>query len=561
MAGQHGIGEGGLQPTPPARKEDKSTTCDGYELRRLIESSTAWLEAHIDYINSLNVYPVPDGDTGTNMYLTMQAALREISTVSDNSVTAVTRALAHGALMGARGNSGVILSQIWRGVAKYLDGKEQITASDWALALREGATTAYKGVLRPVEGTILTVVREAAEAATRAAAESNDISYVLERTVERAQDALARTPELLPVLKEAGVVDAGGQGLCIILEGFLRHLRGEQISLKLEPRAAARLEQEPTPEGEYGYDIQFLIEGQNLPIDDIRTAIEAMGESVLVVGDANTIKVHVHSDDPGRVISYATSKGTLRDVVVENMQLQYRQFLAQQKQEPRPAPAAQPLSDIGIVVVVNGDGLRRVFESLGAGATVPGGQTMNPSTEELLQAIASLPANKVIVLPNNPNVILAAQQAQRMSSKEVVIVPTKSIPQGISALLAFNYQSDLKTNADLMERAASQIQTIEITNAIRSVQINGLKVQEGQFIGLLNGELVEANDDLQKVTQAVLQRIDMTRYEIITVYWGDAVTQEQAEQLASWIAERYPDKEVELVEGKQPYYHYIISVE
>lgn len=561
MAGQHGIGKGGVQPTPPARKNDKSTTCDGYELRRLIESSTAWLEAHIDYINSLNVYPVPDGDTGTNMYLTMQAALREISTVSDNSVTAVTRALAHGALMGARGNSGVILSQIWRGVAKHLDGKEQITASDWALALREGATTAYKGVLRPVEGTILTVVREAAEAATRAAAESNDISYVLERTVERAQDALARTPELLPVLKEAGVVDAGGQGLCIILDGFLRHLRGEQISLKLEPRAAARLEQEPTPEGEYGYDIQFLIEGQNLPIDDIRTAIEAMGESVLVVGDANTIKVHVHSDDPGRVISYATSKGTLRDVVVENMQLQYRQFLAQQKQEPKPAPAAQPLSDIGIVVVVNGDGLRRVFESLGAGATVPGGQTMNPSTEELLQAIASLPANKVIVLPNNPNVILAAQQAQRMSSKEVVIVPTKSIPQGISALLAFNYQSDLKTNADLMERAASQIQTIEITNAIRSVQINGLKVQEGQFIGLLNGELVEANDDLQKVTQAVLQRIDMARYEIITVYWGDAVTQEQAEQLVSWIAERYPDKEVELVEGKQPYYHYIISVE
>lgn len=561
LAGQYGVGKGHVDPMPPLRKDDKPTTCNGYELKKLIESSTAWLEAHIDYINSLNVYPVPDGDTGTNMYLTMQAALREISTVSDNSITVVTRALAHGALMGARGNSGVILSQVWRGVAKYLDGKEQVTAFDWALALREGAVTAYKGVLRPVEGTILTVVREAAEAATLAAAENNDILYVLERTVERARNALARTPELLPVLKEAGVVDAGGQGLYVILEGFLRHLRGEQIPLKPEARAMAKLEQESAPEGEYGYDIQFLIEGQNLPLDEIRAAIEAMGESVLVVGDANTIKVHVHSDDPGRIISYATGKGTLRDVVVENMQLQYRQFLAQHRQESRPAPVAQPLSDIGVVVVVNGDGLRRVFESLGAGVTVPGGQTMNPSTEELLQAISSLPANKVIVLPNNPNVILAAQQAQCMSDKEVVVVPTKSIPQGISALLAFNYQSELKTNTDLMERAAAQVQTIEITNAIRSVQINGLKVQEGQFIGLLNGELVEADDDVQKVTQAVLQRINMERYEVITVYWGDAVTQEQAEQLASWIAERYPDKEVELVEGKQPYYHYIISVE
>nr|MBC7244314.1 DAK2 domain-containing protein [Chloroflexota bacterium] len=562
MTGQDDVGKTSRHSLPPTnRKEDRPIACDGQELKRLIESSTAWLEAHIDFINSLNVYPVPDGDTGTNMYLTMQAALREISTVSENSIAAVTRALAHGALMGARGNSGVILSQIWRGIAKYLDGKEQPTASDWALALREGAVTAYKGVMRPVEGTILTVVREAAEAAMSAVADSNDTLYVLERTVERAKDALARTPELLPVLKEAGVVDAGGQGLYVILEGFLRHLRGEQIPLRLEIRAATKLEQGALSEGEYGYDVQFLIEGENLPIEDIQATIESMGESVLVVGDAHTIKVHVHTDDPGRIISYATSKGTLRDVVVENMQVQYRQFLAQQRQEQRPVSTTQPLSDIEIVAVVNGDGLRRVFESLGAGATVPGGQTMNPSTEELLKAISSLPVDKVIVLPNNPNVILAAQQAQRMSEKEVVIVPTKTIPQGIRALLAFNYQSDLKTNADLMERAASQIQTIEITNAIRSVQINGLQVQRGQFIGLLNGELVEANDDLQQVTQAVLQRIDMEQYEIITVYWGEAVTQEQAERLISWIAKRYPDKEVELVEGQQPYYHYIISVE
>jgi DAK2 domain fusion protein YloV len=563
LSRQHAAPSKGTRSTPHGSTEKPvRSLCDGQELRRVIESSTAWLEAHVDLINSLNVYPVPDGDTGTNMYLTMQAALREMSTVSDDSVSAVVHALAHGSLMGARGNSGVILSQVWRGVAKQLDGKEYLTASDWALALHEGAVTAYKGVMRPVEGTILTVAREAAEAAMLAAAEDDDMMHVLERLVKQAGYALERTPDLLPVLKEAGVVDAGGQGLYAILEGILRHFRGEQPSLAPAERMGAMLERERVPKDEYGYDIQFLVDGQYLPIDEIRETLMDMGDSVLVVGDENTLKVHMHSEDPGRIMSYATSKGSLRDVVVENMQEQYRQFLA--KQEPRQAvtaPTAQPLSDIAIVVVANGEGLKRVFESLGAGAVVPGGQTMNPSTEELLAAISALPTRKTIVLPNNPNIVPAAQQAQRMSDKEVVVIPTNTVPQGISALLAFNYQSDLKTNADLMERAASQIQTIEITNAVRSVEIGGLKIREGHFIGLLNGELVEAGNDLQHVTQAVLQRIDIGRYEVITVYWGDAVTQEQAEDLVSWIAGHYPDKEVELVEGRQPYYHYILSAE
>jgi DAK2 domain fusion protein YloV len=547
---------------------NRRATWDGHEFRRGIEASTAWLEAHIDFVNSLNVYPVPDGDTGTNMYLTMQAALREIATVTENSVSSVAHALAHGALMGARGNSGVILSQVWRGVAKQLDGKMQLTASDWALALREGASTAYKGVMRPVEGTILTVVREAAEAAMLAVAERDDLSHVFEQTLQQATNTLQHTPDLLPVLKEAGVVDAGGQGLCIVFEGLLRYWRGEKIAVG--PRARmAEVDRTSIAGEEYGYDIQCLIDGQNLPLDTIRDTLMSMGDSVLVVGDSNTIKVHVHSDDPGRVMSYATSQGTLRDVVIENMQDQYRQFLAKSVlhpaslagQEPRPATVAQPLSEIAVVAVVTGAGLRRVFESLGAGATVPGGQTMNPSTEELLKAVSSLPAQQVIILPNNPNVILTAQQAQGVSSKQVVVVPTKTVPQGISALLAFNYQSDLRTNADLMERAAAQIQTIEITTAVRSVQVNGLRIREGQFIGLLNGELLEAGNELPPVTQAMLQRLDMSGYEIMTVYWGAGVTLEEAERLASWIQEHYADKEVELVEGKQPYYQYIISVE
>ena len=554
-------------PGPSATGYQQPTTCDGQEFRQLIESGTAWLEAHIDFINSLNVYPVPDGDTGTNMYLTMQAALREIATVSDSSVSAVAVALAHGALMGARGNSGVILSQVWRGVAKKLDGKQQLTAHDFALALHEGVATAYKGVLRPVEGTILTVARESADTALEAAAECNDMTYVLERAVKTAKESLDRTPDLLPVLKEAGVVDAGGQGYYTLLQGILRHLKGEPAVTASARKAGARLDREHPQEEGYGYDIQFLIQGHGLPLEEIRDAIAAMGDSVLVVGDAETIKVHVHSGNPGKIIGYATTKGALCDVVVENMQEQYHEFVAGQARPKVPAPhgrapaAAPPLGDMAIIAVVNGEGLLRVFESLGASAIVQGGQTMNPSTEELLQAISGLPTHKVILLPNNPNVILTAQQAQRISDKEVVVIPTQTVPQGISALLAFNYQTDLKTNVDLMERAAAQIQTAEITRAVRSVQINGLQVQKGQFIGLLNGELVEAGDELQQVTQAVLERMDIAHFEIITVYWGDSVTQEQAQGLAAWMAKGHPDKEVELVEGKQPHYHYIISAE
>jgi hypothetical protein len=383
--------------------------------------------------------------------------------------------------------------------------------------------------------------------------------YVLEQVVKQAGNALARTPDLLPVLKEAGVVDAGGQGLFVIFEGILRYALGEPTDVVPKAKREVARGQEGKPKGEYGYDVQFLIRGRDLHIDDIREMIMSMGDSVLVVGDTNTLKVHVHSDDPGRILSYATSRGTLHDIVLENMQEQYQEFLV--RQEPKQPVMKQPLSDIATVVVVNGEGLQRVFESLGAGAIVQGGQTMNPSTEELLEAISVLPVDKVIVLPNNPNVVLAAQQAQQLSHKEVAVIPTASIPQGVSALLAFNYHSDLKANVDLMERAASQVQTIEVTKAVRSVQINGLEVEEGQFIGLLNGELVEAGDDVRKVTETVLQRIDIARYEIITVYWGESVSQAEANELAAWIGQQYPGEEVELVEGKQPYYPYIISVE
>ncbi len=348
-----------------ARHSGKPSICDGQEFRRYIEAAGSWLEAHIELINSLNVYPVPDGDTGTNMYLTMQAALREISAVAENTISAVVRALAHGSLMGARGNSGVILSQIWRGVAKYLDGKTYLTASDWAQAMREGSAVAYKGVIRPVEGTILTVAREASEAALRAAAQSEDIVFVMQQALAQAQTTLVHTPDLLPVLKEAGVVDAGGQGLCAILEGILRYLRGEPTKVVEGAKPVSRLEPEGEPEHEYGYDVQFLVVGENLPIDAIRETIMGMGDSVLVVGDSTTIKVHIHSEDPGRIFSYATTQGQLQDVVLENMQDQYHQFLAKQSNSSDPA---LPTGEISTVAIVNGEGISQVFESLGGGA-------------------------------------------------------------------------------------------------------------------------------------------------------------------------------------------------
>jgi hypothetical protein len=532
-----------------------------------VYAGLVWLRQHQEEINALNVFPVPDGDTGTNMVLTMQAAWEEVAGVDENNVGKVAHRVAHGALMGARGNSGVILSQIWRGMARHLDNKEWLTASDLAAALEEGVRTAYKGVIRPVEGTILTVAREAAEEATLAAGRTTDLSVVLERAVRRAWDALARTPDLLPVLAEAGVVDAGGQGLCVILEGMMRALRGEVMgesaavaTTVMGPAFAA----EAVPEEEYGYDVQFLIVGQNLDVEAIRRDIDAMGTSTLVVGDSETVKVHVHVPDPGVPLSYAVRLGSLRDVVVEDMQAQYREFV-RAREQARPAPAMMvsgaPPREVGVVAVVSGDGLEKVFMSLGASAVVPGGQTMNPSTEEILRVVESLPTPKVVILPNNGNIILAARQAQELSQKEVVVVPTRSIPQGVAALLAFNHQAGLEENAETMERAAREVHTGEVTTATRDASLNGVQVRQGQIIGLQDDQLVVSGDTVDEVVEALLDRMGVADLEIVTLYYGAGVRQEEAEALAARLQEKYPDQTFEVVYGGQPHYFYILSAE
>lgn len=549
--------------------EDQATepspgrSCTGRELKGFLEAGTAWLEAHAANINALNVFPVPDGDTGTNMVLTMHAALEEIKAVPDDSAAAVAHATAHGALMGARGNSGVILSQLFRGLASGLDGKAQFDGADFAAALNEASTTAYKGVIKPVEGTILTVGREAAEAA-QAMVEEGQVDFlpVLERVVAAAKDSVARTPLLLDVLRDAGVVDAGGQGLFVILEGGLKHMRGEPLeALEAVEEMALPVEGVTSErEKEWGYCTEFMIKGQDLNLEEVKERMIACGDSVLVVGDEHTTKVHVHTFRPGEVIGYASSKGTLHDIKIDNMQDQHREYLVM-AEEATPVPSAEEMSGIATVVVASGAGLRRVFESLGVGTIVPGGQTMNPSTQELLQAIEKAGSRDVIVLPNNGNVLLAAQKASELSQKNVAVVPSETIPQGISALLSFNYQADLEKNAQAMEKAAQNVQTAEVTRAIRSVKINGLEVEEGEIIGLLNGDLTASGKTIEEVVSRILEHMDAAQYEIITVYYGEDATQSQAEDLVRHMKEKYSEQEWEIIDGGQPHYWYIISAE
>jgi DAK2 domain fusion protein YloV len=545
---------------------------DGQGWKRLVEAGLAWIRHHQAAINALNVFPVPDGDTGTNMLLTMQAAWDEIADSPEQNAGAVAHAFAHGALMGARGNSGVILSQLWRGFARSLGNKQTFAAADFAEAMQEASSTAYKGVIKPVEGTILTVAREAAVAADQVAQEHGDLMVVFDYVIGQTKQAVARTPSQLAVLAEAGVVDAGGQGFYTILEGMLRYLRGQTVTIDEALDSAVDLKA-PVAADEaltvpdvhsveigYRYDVQFIVVGQDLDVERIRAEIDAMGDSTLVVGDANTTKVHVHVSDPGEPLSYGVRWGSLRDVVVEDMQAQYQEFILGRSAPPVTSPAMLQ-SEISTVAVVAGEGLSRVFESLGTSKIVSGGQTMNPSTQQLLEAVETLSTDKAIILPNNGNIVMAAQQAAELSHKEVAVVPTRTIPQGIAALLAFNYQADLQPNVELMRAAAADIQSGEITTAIRSVELDGVQIEAGDIIGLVNGRLVAAARTLDQVVWQMMEEMDLADHEILTLYHGNGIKDEQAQRLADKIRERYPDQEIEVVEGNQPHYHYIISVE
>jgi DAK2 domain fusion protein YloV len=536
----------------------------GQDLRDMFAAATSWLEKSSADIDALNVFPVPDGDTGTNMMLTMRSTIEEAYRAPDHSAAGVAHAMAKGALMGARGNSGVILSQIWRGLAQGLEGKESFNANELANALEKSAQTAYKGVSNPVEGTMLTVIKDAAKAARVQVDEGkDDIVQVLEAVVDATGESVANTPRLLKVLKDAGVVDAGGQGIYTLLEGALRYLKGETEQMRLrKPQIIVSELPYTTPlpqvsgidEVPYGYCTEFLLKGEDLDPDDIRKRLEKKGESLIVVGDDSAVRIHIHTLTPGNIITLATKLGTLHQVSIRNMDEQHQDFLEMQKEK-------MPTTDTAVIAVASGDGLNDVFGSLGAAAVVPGGQTMNPSTKDILQTVEATHSDNIIILPNNKNIIATANQVQSLTQKKIKVVPSKTIPQGVVALLAFDYEADFKANAEIMSKALDSVKTIEITRSVRATQINGLKIRRKQPIGLLDGELIAVGDTELEVVSQLFSRLEMDEAEVVTIYYGADVEATEAEEISVSITKKYPKLQVEVIRGGQPHYSYIISVE
>ncbi len=553
----------------PRHRPRRISVFDGQDLKKALVAGAAWLEEHREAINALNVFPVPDGDTGSNMSATMQAAVRDITTSTESLASVIAAKVAHGALLGARGNSGVILSQILRGLAQGLDKKGTFGASDLANAFQEASRLAYRAVIKPVEGTILTVVRETAEAAKQSAERGDDLVGLMQEVVTAARQSVARTPDLLPTLKQAGVVDSGGQGFCTILEGIWRYIRGEAGATLTLPETPVQVTQAETHqkkgrvtvEEEFGYEVVFLLYGDALDVEAIRQRIIDMGGvSTVVAGDEKLLKVHTHTATPGQILDYGVSLGSLMDINIENLQAQSLTYAAASEAEHAEDAPVETLR-IATVAVVSGAGFERVYRELGVNAIVSGGQTINPSIEELLAAVEAVPSDNVIILPNNGNVILSAQQVVSLTKKAVFVIPSDTLPQGIAALLSFNYDADFQENCQSMTEAAQHIQTAEITTAVRTVQIGGVRVREGDYIGLINGNLTIAGQQIERVVQDTLDRMGINQYEILTLYYGEDITADVAQQTAQRIKQHYSHLEIEVVNGGQPYYAYIVSVE
>ena len=545
-------------------------TCDGRQLRRLLTAGLAWLEQNQALVDSLNVFPVPDGDTGKNMVLTLRSANEHAGSRTARRAGEVGASVAHGALMGARGNSGVILSQLLAGFADGIRDNHEFNARHLNQAWRAGVDKAYKAVTDPVEGTILTVARETGDALAQGVQVEGeeDLVVLLETMVAAAQVSLLHTPELLPVLRKAGVVDSGGQGLVCILEGMLRMAQG-QGAIATEA-SSSRDEQgwqhalEPDDEEGYGYDVQFLMHGENMDVKTIHDGIDALGWSTLVVGDERLIKVHVHVHDPGQPISWAIDRcGWLNDVVVENMQEQYLQYL-EQRADGAGEEEAMEAGEVGVIAVAAGAGLTHLFrEELGAAQVIAGGQTMNPSARDFVDAMEGLPQKAFVLLPNNSNIILAAQQAADLAEgRDVRVVPSRSIPQGIEAMLHRPMRlQDLESGVEAMEAALDEVVSASLTTATRDASIDGLAVCAGQYIGLVDGRLCVASDTLEEALLQLVQRALQDDGELVTLYYGEQVDPQRAEAQAASLAESFEDVEVEVVRGDQPLYPFLVSVE
>ncbi len=551
----------------PDRTGRHLTHVDGETLKILVEAGLTWLRTNQQIVNSLNVFPVPDGDTGTNMVLTMQAAFDEVANGNERNFGKVSHAIAHGALMGARGNSGVILSQIWRGFARAVDNFEMLDIPLFVKALASARDTAYKGVVRPVEGTILTVIKDVAAAAQEALPQTTDLLELLEKIVTAADQSVQRTPDLLPVLKEAGVVDSGGKGLFFILEGMLRLAKGlplDSPTSTVMPIASMNL-QRTMKIIEPGQDVEVVIDFRpfdKLDLEAFYRDLEEMGTSIQLGEGDGIYRLHIHVADGRQYepIEYVKQLGIFTKVAMENLAAQMEQTEEKSSVTQLTLAPVEP-GHIAAVAVAPGAGIARVFASLGAAAIVHGGQTMNPSTQEILAAFENLPTDKIVILPNNKNIIRTAEAAKELTVKKVAVIPSRSVPQGLAAMMRLSPHEDFQTVVDEMQEALLQVETGEITRATRSVEIDGVSVKEGEFIALHNGKLVASSTSLQEVTLELMQIAHADHFELITLFYGKDLTKQEANQIADEIRFAYPEQEIEVQEGGQPHYYFIISIE
>lgn len=556
------------------------TVLEGKRFAEMVIQGANHLSSNANYVDALNVFPVPDGDTGTNMNLSMTSGAKEVQNNIQSHIGKVGLSLSKGLLMGARGNSGVILSQLFRGFSKSIEQKDSISAQEFANALQFGVETAYKAVMKPVEGTILTVAKDAAKKAVQSAENNIDITAVMADVVKEAKASLNRTPDLLPVLKEVGVVDSGGQGLVFVYEGFLSVLTGEALPETTQQTVTmndlVNAEHHKNVHGfmntediEFGYCTEFMVRleedklgGKPFSEEQFRQDLSQYGDSLLVIADDEVVKIHIHSNKPGEVLTFGQNYGNLIKMKIENMREQHSSLIEGSKESfDAPMPAVEEQKEYGIVTVSMGSGIADMFRSIGAHSVIEGGQTMNPSTEDIVNAVNKVNAKKVFILPNNKNIIMAAEQAAQVLDAEVAVIPSKTVPQGMSALLAFNPSGDLETNKKGMIAALEHVKTGQITYAVRDTSIDGLQIETGDFMGIADGKIVAKSKEKVQSAQELLGKMIDEDTEILTIIKGEEALEEELEAIVSFVEENYEDVEVEVHDGKQPLYSFIFSVE
>lgn len=536
---------------------------DGKKLREMFVSGANNLQNHKDLVDKLNVFPVPDGDTGTNMSLTISYAIKELLKVNDDNITDIGKALSKGSLMGARGNSGVILSQIIRGIAKSVEGKDKLSSEDLAEAFKNGADTAYKAVIKPIEGTILTVVRESGDYAIKISKKEKDLLKFLELFIKEANESLERTPDLLKNLKDAGVVDSGGKGLVLIYEGMHKALQGSPVVLRDSSSSnVGNIEisknSVSSEDIKYGYCTEFILESDKIDDSAIRDIMMPYGDSLAVVGDEGVIKVHVHTNDPGNAIQEALKYGQLLTIKIENMRVQHENTLLE---VPDDSAISQEEKEYGFIATSMGEGLAKIFKDFGVDHIIEGGQTMNPSTEDFMRAIENINAKNIFIFPNNSNIIMAANQAKELSDKNIIVIPTKNTPQGFTALVNFDSSLSEEENEEAMIDSLGLVKSGQVTFAVRDTVMNDIEVKEGNIIGIAEGKLLASGENVDKITTDLIDKLVDEDTAIITLFYGEDVTEDQANTLRDKLEGKFEDIDVELYYGGQPLYYYLISVE